>query len=90
MPDASFADLPLFITKSEPLSVWVVNNKLIYLDETATDSNCCWLAYHFLGKLAENELTRKTIPAEILTNHADNFGKVPIIPWPCFSGQIDE
>ncbi|MHA1435799.1 MAG: hypothetical protein ACTSO7_18320, partial [Candidatus Heimdallarchaeota archaeon] len=36
------------------------------------------------------ELTRKTIPAEILTNHADNFGKVPIIPWPCFSGQIDE
>ena len=89
MKDDFTDDLPLFIYCDEPIAVIVIDNKLIALEETPLNRNTCWLAYHFLGKLAQNELTKDVIPKQIMNQHETNFGKISP-PWPCIAGIIDE
>lgn len=89
MKDDFANDLPLFIYCDEPIAVYVIDNKLIALVENFRNKNTCWLAYYFLGKLAQNELTKDVIPKQIMNQHETNFGKISA-PWPCITGIIDE
>ena len=89
MKDDFLNDLPLFINNSEPIGVYVIDNKLISFEEICWINNSCWLAYNFLGKLVKNQLTKGAIPERIIQQHEENFDKV-FVPWPCLTGLIDE
>jgi len=82
-------DLPLFINNSEPIGVYVVANKLLSFEETPLINNSNWLAYHFLGRLVKNQLTKGAIPKQIIQFHQENFEKIHV-PWPCLTGIVTE
>ncbi|GAI06355.1 unnamed protein product [marine sediment metagenome] len=89
MQEESLDDLPLFINNSEPIGVYVVANKLLSFEEIPLIGNSNWLAYHYIGKLVKNSLTKGAIPKRIIQFHQENFEKV-FVPWPCLTGIIDE
>ena len=81
MQEEPFDDLPLFINNSEPLGVYVVANKLLSFEETPLTNNSNWLAYHFLGRLVKNQLTKGAIPKEIIQFHQENSCPLALSYW---------